>query len=207
MVQSSLWNFNYSFGGTILEMEKVNQMGDECTGDIDGWKLCAEPRSWTMADLMGDAYSFRRVNLVSDMRSAILRVDTIETSSRYRCIERFYIGTKDGNDYLWMQFHPIITYRTLLEEGSDLSNIEEFVSDNDIEIILFNVENHSDDEKVCVAICEKLKIQYLNINEYSTNYIPIIQNCYGKMVMVNERGDDISDLCNNLKVLWANEAV
>ena len=200
MAQSSLRNFIYSFGGAVLEMEQVNQKGDGCIGDNDGWKLCTEPRGWSMADLMKPAGSLQRVNLASDMRSAILRVDTIETSSRYRCIERFYIGTKDGKDYLWMQFHPIITYRTLLEEGSDLSKIEEFVSDNDIEIILFNVENHSDDEKVCVAICEKLRIQYLNINEYSTNYIPIIQNCYGKMVMVNERGDDISDLCNNLKV-------
>ena len=41
-------------------------------------------------------------------RWAILKVDTIATSPRHRCIRRFYVGDNNGDAYLEMQFYPCV---------------------------------------------------------------------------------------------------
>ena len=94
-------------------------------------------------DLIGDSYNRRRLYLVSDMRWAILSLDIIQSSACRYSIQRLYIGTKDDSDCLEMEFSPCTTYRSLLEEGKDLSDIRNLLSYNNIEIIIFNVEGSS----------------------------------------------------------------
>ena len=143
--------------------------------------------------------NWKKMEDVKDMRWAILKVDTIETSPTHRCIRRFYIGDKDGVNYLEMEFYPCVTYKSLTEKYKEMfhfqsshmhglcynprqrappcsvavSKINDFIVYNDIEIILFNDDTDSYSEDVNSKICDKLGIQYMNIRWCSNEYTPI----------------------------------
>ena len=142
-------------------------------------------------DLIGDSYNWRRLHLVSDMRWAILSLDIIQSSACRYSIQRLYIGTKDDSDCLEMEFFPCTTYRSLLEEGKDLSDIRNLLSYNNIEIIIFNVEGSSYGVEVYAIICDGLGVQYLNINETAADYIPIVKNWCGKKVIAKDIKDSL----------------
>ena len=142
-------------------------------------------------DLIGDSYNWRRLHLVSDMRWAILSLDIIQSSACRYSIRRFYIGTKNDSDCLEMEFFPCTTYRRLLEDGKDLSDIRNLLSYNNIEIIIFNVEGSSYGVEVYAIICDGLGVQYLNINETAADYIPIVKNRCGKKVIAKDIKDSL----------------
>ena len=143
-------------------------------------------------------HNWGKMDDVKDKRWAILKVDTIATSTSHRCIRRFYIGDKDGSNYLEMEFYPCVSYKNLADNYKEqyysesanghglrynpyqrsppcsvaVSKINEFIVYNGIEIILFNVENDSYHEKVNLAICDELAIQRLNIHWSPVDYAP-----------------------------------
>ena len=134
-----------------------------------------------------------------DKRWAILRIDTIATSPAHRCVRRFYIGDKEGVNYLEMELYPCVTYANLAEEYKNLfhsqsshghrlrynprqrappcsvavSKMNDFIVYNDIELVLFNEEAGSDNEKVDKWICKELGIQCMNIRWTCAEYVPI----------------------------------
>ena len=144
-------------------------------------------------------YNWQKMEEVKDNRWAILKVQTIATSSTHRCVRRFYIGDKDGDNYLEMEFYPCITYKNLSEEYKKLfhsesyqdhrlcynprhksppcsvaiSKLNDFIVYNEIETILFNEEPDSYNEKVELKICEELGIQCRNIRWTYSQYIPL----------------------------------
>ena len=169
-------------------------------------------------------YDWGKMEDVKYVRWAILRVDTIATSSGHRCIRRFYIGDKDGDSYLEMEFYPCTTYSDLSDECKEqfnsessaghglrynpyrasppcsvaVSKIKEFISYNDIELILFNVERDTYHEKIDIAICDELKVQYLNIRWVPGDYTPILER---------QLAHDEDLTFTSPEISWTNEAV
>ena len=160
-------------------------------------------------------HNWKKMEDVKDMQWAILRVDTIATSPTHRCVRRFYIGDKDGVNYLEMEFYPCVAYANLSEEYKELfhfqsshshrlrynphqrvppcsvavSKINDFIVYNDIELVLFNEVLGSYNEKVDLTICEELGIQYLNIRWTSTQYDPIPKR---RLKYEKNREDDLT---------------
>ena len=127
---------------------------------------------------------------------AILKVDTIMTSKNHHCIHRFYIGDKDGVNYLEMELYPCIKYANLPEKYKRLlrqeshhghrlpyypssrspscvlavEKMKQFVDQLNIELILYNEEQGSVSEKIYSNIGENIAVAFLNIRQNSSDY-------------------------------------
>ena len=126
-------------------------------------------------------------------------MDSIATSPTHRCIRRFYVGDKDGTNYLEMEFYPCVRYSNLPDEylrmyedesenGHRLryyprqrtlpcslafSKIREFLNHYGLNVVLFNEETDSYSEKVVLQICEELGLEHINIRWTPEKYTKI----------------------------------
>ena len=133
----------------------------------------------------------RIMGRIQDRKWAILKVDTIRTSKDHLCIRRFYIGDKDGVNYLEAELYPCVKYANLAENfkffflnesnrkyGHKLrynprqrsppctlfkEKIEEFVKCNNIDLILYNTERGSVSEDIYSNIDDTISVGFLNI--------------------------------------------
>ena len=136
------------------------------------------------------------VKRVQDRKWAILKIESIATSLSHQCIRRFYLGDKDGRNYLEMEFYPCILYKDLGEKYKELfheqkssihglnynpikrvlpckmaiSKINDFIVYNNIQTILYN--NDYRDGNIEFEMCERLRIHAININ-FSFNHLEI----------------------------------
>ena len=125
----------------------------------------------------------------SNRRWAIIKVDSIATSPRHRCIRRFYIGDKDGEAHLEMQFYACTAWKNLSEEYKDkfdaetqmgqrlrynacqkvapcetaIGRLREFIAWNNIDVLLFNEKHPSPASAVILGLCKALDINSKNI--------------------------------------------
>ena len=126
---------------------------------------------------------------------AILKIDTIITSKEHHCIRRFYIGDKNGVNYLEMEFYPCIRHVNLPEEYKRLFRLERnnghglrfnlrqrslpctlapekmkmFVECSNIELILYNEEYGSVLEKIYINMSEVIPVKFSNIRQNSSD--------------------------------------
>ena len=133
----------------------------------------------------------------NNRRWAIIKVDTIATSVRHRCIRRFYIGDKDGEAHLEMQFYPCTAWKNLSEDYREkfdaeaesghrlrynpsqkvapcetaLGRLREFIAWNNIDVLLFNEKHPSPSSAVILGLCRELDINSKNI---ALDYTPLL---------------------------------
>ena len=153
-----------------------------------------ESRIWKNSgyDIRRHLFDFQDCRIMEKSRHknwAILKVDTILTSKNHHCIRRFYIGDKNGVNYLETEFYPCVKYTNLSEEYKRLfhqernhghklpynprqrsapctlaiKEIEEFVEYNNINLILYNVERGSVSEDIYSNIGDTISVGFLNI--------------------------------------------
>ena len=153
-----------------------------------------ESRIWKNSgyDIRRHLFDFQDCRIMEKSRHknwAILKVDTITTSKDHHCIRRFYIGDKDGVNYLETELYPCVKYTNLSEEYKRLfhqernhghklpynprqrsapctlaiKEIEEFVEYNNINLILYNVERGSVSEDIYSNIGDTISVGFLNI--------------------------------------------
>ena len=151
----------------------------------------SERRVWknSGSDIRRHLFDFQDWRIREDCKSknwAILKVDTITTSKNHHCIRRFYIGDKDGVNYLEAELYPCVKYVNLPEEYKSLfyqennrghklrynprqqappctlikEKIKEFVEYNNIDLILYNAERGSVSEEIYSNIGEAIAVGF-----------------------------------------------
>ena len=122
-------------------------------------------------------------------RWAILKVDTIATSPKHRCVQRFYIGDENGIEYLELEFYPCVAYKNLSDDFKKLysheasytlrlrcnpstrvapcsnavSRLRDYIVYNNIELVLYNESHDSYNATVIMELCRELKVDCVNI--------------------------------------------
>ena len=138
-------------------------------------------------------YDLGVLKRVQDENWAILKVENIATSPSHRCIRRFYMGDKDGRNYLEIEFYPCVAYHGLNDECKEefhkqrssehglsynptrralpckmaISKINEFIVYNDVQIVLYNSESNTTNGNAELKICKELGITSIDISTSS----------------------------------------
>ena len=79
------------------------------------------------SDIRHHLFDFQDLEIIENSKHknwAILKIDTIMISKEHHCICRFYIGNKNGVNYLEKEFYPCIKYANISKEYRRLFRLE-----------------------------------------------------------------------------------
>ena len=144
---------------------------------------------------------------------ALLNIEYIRTSPTHRCVRKIYILAKNGSEELELEFYPCIRFKELEPRyqrafrfcrnhihklsynpttysplcGNVLPEINNFITNNDIELILY--KGGTIEKDLCEELCiTSLNIEYIPELEKTQSHDPraevnwyygqIVGNCY-----------------------------